>query len=75
MERHQSEIKSIPVRKLSYDEAHRFDEQPLPPEEALAMMWQLTCNAWAFMPNAEKPNDSIESRHQRFSRVFKYRKG
>jgi hypothetical protein len=74
MERRESEINSIAVRKLRHNEANHLNEQPLTPEEALGMMWQLTCNAWAFMPNAEQPDDSIESRLQRFSRVFKRRK-
>ncbi len=72
MERRQTKITI--VRRV-HQKSNTEDEAALSPEEALGMMWQLTCNAWAFVPDSEQPDDSIESRHQRFSRVFKHRKG
>ncbi len=70
MERRESKITVVRKVNQTLDSEH---DAPLPPELALRMMWQLTCNAWAFMPDSEQPDDSIESRHQRFSRVFKHR--
>ncbi|MDW8436513.1 MAG: hypothetical protein RMM16_00570 [Chloroherpetonaceae bacterium] len=65
---------SRPVRKLTKDEAERENETPLSPEEAWKNDVATDLQRLGFLPDSEPPDDSIESRHQRFSRVFKRRK-